>query len=193
MSEKKWHAVYTRVRWEKKVAELLSKKHIENYCPLNKVERQWADRKKVILKPLFTSYVFVKLSPIEHVNTIQTDGIINFVYWLGKPAIIRDLEIETIQRFLEDHTNVVLEKTTVNVNDHVRVVSGPLIEQEGQVIEIKTKTIKIILPTLGWMMSAEVERSKVEVIKSTLLRQVKAQNTLKRDNHEMGTLVHNLQ
>src|SRR5688572_363024 len=130
MSERKWYAVYTRVRWEKKVAEVLTKKQIQNYCPLNKVKKQWADRKKIVYEPLFTSYVFVKVSPAEHLSMIQTDGIINFVYWLGKPAVIRDFEIDMIQRFLEEHTNVILEKTSVNINDLVRVVSGPLIEHE---------------------------------------------------------------
>ena len=57
-----WYAVYTKPRWEKKVADLLTKKQIENYCPLNRVLRQWSDRKKVILEPLFTSYVFVRIS-----------------------------------------------------------------------------------------------------------------------------------
>ena len=34
---KKWYAVYTRPRWEKKVAEILTRRKIENYCPINKV------------------------------------------------------------------------------------------------------------------------------------------------------------
>ena len=60
-----WYAVYTRPRWEKKVASLLTKKKIENFCPLNKVVRQWADRKKTVYEPLFTSYVFVNTSETE--------------------------------------------------------------------------------------------------------------------------------
>jgi len=42
----KWHAVYTKPCWEKKVANLLELKKIEHYCPLQKVYRQWSDRKK---------------------------------------------------------------------------------------------------------------------------------------------------
>jgi hypothetical protein len=53
--ETKWYAVYTRPRWEKKVAEILTDKKIENYCPLNKVVRQWSDRKKIVHEPLFTT------------------------------------------------------------------------------------------------------------------------------------------
>jgi len=89
-SGKSWYAVHTRPRWEKKVAGQLAKKRLEYYCPLNKVQRQWSDRKKIILEPLFTSYVFVRLSETEHLPVLQTDGVLSFVYWLKKPAVIQD-------------------------------------------------------------------------------------------------------
>jgi transcription antitermination factor NusG len=163
-----WYAVYTRSRWEKKVSEILNKKGIVNYCPLNRVLRQWSDRKKVVHEPLFTSYVFVYINEKEQTQLRQTPGIINFVYWLKKPAVIRDVEIDMIRRFLHEHEHVQLEKTSVNVNDMVRVIGGPLMEQEGQVIAVKNKTIRLVLPSLGYMMSAEVETANVEVISKTM-------------------------
>ena len=165
MSEKKWYAVYTRTRCEKKVAELFTRKEIENYCPLNKVRKQWADRKKTILEPLFASYVFVNVTEKDHLQLRKTDGVVNLVYWLGKPAVIRDVEIDMIRRFLGEYQNIKLEKTSVNLNDMVRIVSGPLVDHTGQVVEVKSKTVKIVLPSLGYLMSAEVETFKVEVIK----------------------------
>jgi transcription antitermination factor NusG len=164
---KKWFAVYTRPRWEKKVAESLTKNKIENYCPINKVVRQWSDRKKVVYEPLFTSYVFVKITDKEHLSLRKTDGVINFVYWLNKPAVIPDHEIDTIKSFLSTHSNVTLQKTPINVMDKVRVLSGPLFEQEGQVLFVKNRTIKIALPSMGYLMYAEVETSNVEVVPET--------------------------
>lgn len=163
---KKWFAVYTRPRWEKKVSGVLSRRKIENYCPLNKVVRQWSDRKKIIHEPLFTSYVFVKVSEEELITIKQTDGVINLVYWLGKPAVIRNVEIEIIKRFLNEHINIRLERTPININisDRVQVVSGPLMEMEGKVIALKSKTIKIMLPSLGYMMQAEVNVENVRII-----------------------------
>jgi transcription antitermination factor NusG len=166
MNEQKWYAVYTRVRWEKKVSELLSKRNIENYCPLNKVIRQWADRKKTVEVPLFTSYVFVRANESDHLQMKKTDGVINLVYWLGKPAIIRENEIDMIKLFLDEHKNVSIERSPVNVQDMVRVISGPLMNYEGQVVAVKSNTVKIVLPTLGFTMSAEVETAKIEVIKN---------------------------
>lgn len=163
-SEKMWYALYTRPRWEKKVADLLSRRKIENFCPLNKVMRQWSDRKKIVYEPLFSSYVFVRASEIEHLAIKQTDGVLNFVYWLNKPAIIKDEEIDAIKDFLSNHHDVKLEKIKVNVADKVRVTSGPLMALEGEVIEIKSKTVKVFLPSLGYALYAELEKSNVEVV-----------------------------
>jgi transcriptional antiterminator NusG len=161
---KHWYAVYTRPRWEKKVADLLTKKRVENYCPLNRVERQWADRKKIVFEPLFTSYVFVNASPEEHLLIKQTDGILNFVYWLGQPAIIKDEEIDAVKHFLADYSNVQLEKVAVNVNDHVKITSGPLMSREGNVIEVKNRTVRVMLPSLGYAMVAEVDKASVTIL-----------------------------
>jgi transcription antitermination factor NusG len=165
---KNWYAVYTRPRAEKKVADALSKKKIENFSPINKVVRQWSDRKKIVYEPLFTSYVFVNVTEQELVTIKQTDGVINLVYWLNKPAIIRDAEIEAVKRFLTENENVKLERTPININDNVRILGGPLMEHEGQVLSTKSKTLKIYLPSMGYLMYAEIESSNVEVIAKTI-------------------------
>lgn len=163
-TEKKWYAVYTKPRWEKKVADGLAKRKVENYCPLNKVVRQWSDRRKLVTEPLFTSYVFVHATEAEHLNIKQTDGVLNLVYWLGAPAVIRDEEIEAIREFMNEHTGVQLEKIAVNVTDRVRITDGLLVHREGEVLEVKSKTVKLFLPSLGYTMVAEVAREKVEVL-----------------------------
>jgi transcription antitermination factor NusG len=162
MIEAKWFAVYTRPRWEKKVAELLAKRKIEHYCPLNRVQRQWSDRKKLVYEPLFTSYVFVNLTDKEHAIVLQTPGIINFVYWLGKPAVIRNEEITTIKQFLNEYSHVRLEKTQVNLNDHVRIINGPLMMRKGNIIEVRNSTVKVMLPSLGHALVAEVRKENIE-------------------------------
>jgi transcription antitermination factor NusG len=170
IEEKKWYAVYTKSRCEKKVAQLLGKKGIEHYCPLNKTMKQWSDRKKIILEPLFTSYVFVRIASEEQLLIRQTDGILNFVYWLNKPAVIRSEEIDVIRQFLNEHSCVKLEKVAINVNDRVRVVGGPFMEQEGQVVAIKNKSVKVMLPSLGYLMYVELEAAKVKIIHGNMHR-----------------------
>jgi transcription antitermination factor NusG len=159
-----WYAVYTKARWEKKVADLLSRRRVENFCPLNRIVRQWADRKKTIYEPLFSSYVFVHATEAEHLVIKQTEGIINFVYWLGRPAVIKDEEIKAIGEFLEDYENIKLEKINVNITDKVRIIHGPLANREGNVLEVKRNTVRLSLPSLGYDMIAEVSKSRIEVL-----------------------------
>ena len=102
----------------------------------------------------------------------MTNGAINFVYWDGKPAVIKDREIEAIKDFLDEYKNIRLEKIDVNVNAMVRVLRGPLMEYEGNVVSINSNTVKIVLPSLGYLMSAEVERSNIEVINNNYEYQV---------------------
>lgn len=167
MSESKnWYAVYTRPRWEKKLAGILTRNKIENYCPLNRVNRQWSDRKKATLEPLFASCVFVRVSETEHTLVKETEGVVSMIYWLGKPVVIDDIEIDMIKNFLNECTNVKLEKRPIFINDRVRVIAGPLTELEGHALGLKTRTIKIILPSLGYIMQAEVETGSVKVIES---------------------------
>ena len=160
--ELNWYAVYTKPRWEKKVSELLSKKKITNYCPLNKVLRQWHDRKKIVLEPLFTSYVFVQVPESKLTEIKKTDGILSIVHWLGKPAVIRNDEIEAIQSFLIEYEHIKIEKSTVRINDTVKIIYGPLASREGNVVEVLHNHVKLMLPSLGYVMLAQVKRSEVQ-------------------------------
>lgn len=162
-TKKTWYVVYTRSRWEKKVAALFTKKGIENYCPLNRVLKQWADRRKMVEEPLFPSYVFVHTSLHTHLSIQQTEGVVDFVYWLGTPAVVKDEEIAAIRQYLNNSYTLSLEKTDVNINDTVRITSGALIQQEGSVLEIQNNTIKILLPSLGYAIIA-VKTGQIEKI-----------------------------
>lgn len=153
-SDLRWYALYTRPRWEKKVAELLGSKQIENYCPIQKIEKQWSDRKKIIYEPLFTSYVLVRLAPKAHIPVLQTDGVLGFVTFQGKPAVIRDEEIAMVKQFLQDYGHVQVERIDLSVNDEVTIVSGPLMQQKGQVQEVNGKMVKVLLPSLGFALVA---------------------------------------
>jgi transcription antitermination factor NusG len=162
--ERKWHAVYTRPKWERKVSTMLTQKKIQTYCPLTKVVRQWSDRKKTLMEPLFNSYVFVHASSKEYHEIKQSDGVINFVYWLGCPAVIKEEEINTIKTFLEEHETVTLEKAQVSINDRIRITSGPLIDLEGSVLQMNSRAVKVYLPSLGYQMLAEISKTNVQVI-----------------------------
>ena len=142
MITRKWLAVYTRPRWEKKVTQLLAEKGVESYCPLNKVRRKWSDRVKIVEEPLFKSYVFVKVGNDDRTTVRMTPGAINFVYWDGKPAVIREKEIIAIKRFLDEYKNVEVQTRELKINQRVRVTNGSLMDQEGKCWTYNTKQPK---------------------------------------------------
>ena len=166
MGIRKWLAVYTRPRWEKKVNRLLAEKGVERYCPLNKVRRKWSDRVKVIEEPLFKSYVFVNVNDDDRTSVRMTPGVINFVYWQGKPAVIKEKEISAIKRFLDEYENVEVQPLDVKVNQRVKITTGPLMDREGQVLEVQHKTVKIAIDSLGYVLVASVDRTKLTTVKT---------------------------
>lgn len=157
----KWLAIYTRPRWEKKVNRLLQEKGFESYCPLNKVRRKWSDRIKVVEEPLFKSYVFVRVNDADRSAVRMTNGAINFVYWAGKPAVIKEKEIVAIKRFLDEYENVEARPVDIKLNQRVRVTNGTLMDQEGKVIDIRHKMVKVAIDSLGYILVAYIDRTKL--------------------------------
>jgi transcription antitermination factor NusG len=163
----KWYAVYTRPRWEKKVNGLLLQKGIEAYCPLNKVRRKWSDRIKSVEEPLFKSYVFGKINDEDRTSVRMTNGIVNFVYWNGKPAVIKEKEIQTIKRFLDEYENVEVMKMELAEGDRVQVIAGPMMDKEGKILEVKNKTAKVCIDSLGYMLIAYIDKTKLLPVQQT--------------------------
>lgn len=154
---KKWYAIYTKPRWEKKIDSVLIRKGIESWCPLQKVERQWSDRKKIIEEPLFKSYVFVRIDDTERSKVLMTDGALNFVYYLGKPAVIKDEEVENIKLYLaeKDAKITIISDEGFSSGDLVKVNYGVFMDQEGTVVRGGRKKVYVQLQGLGQVMIVE--------------------------------------
>lgn len=159
-----WYAVNTRPRWEKKIAQILDIKGIENYCPLNKVVRQWSDRKKIILEPLFKCYVFVKVEEQNKWDIKRIDGILNYVYWLGKPAKIKDEEIRVIKRFLNEFSDITVEQIGLQVHQKVRIRHGILMSYEGTILELSGNRAFVKIESMGLQLSAHFDKKNLENI-----------------------------
>ena len=95
--EKKWFVVYTRPQQELKVAEQLSRIGITNYCPTITLVKQYSDRKKKVIKPLIYSYVMVHLEEKEREKVFSCYGILRYLFFLGKPAVVPASQINLMQ------------------------------------------------------------------------------------------------
>ena len=165
-NEKRWYAVYTRPRSEKKIDTLLQKKSIESWCPLQKVQRQWSDRKKTILQPIFTSYVFVHITEQQRIAVLETDGVLNYVHYLGKPAIIRDEEIQLIKSYLQEGEAEITTQSWESLEENIKVqiTGGIFIQNTGTLIKSGKKRMYVKLESLGQVMVVEFPVSYVKPV-----------------------------
>jgi transcription antitermination factor NusG len=161
---RKWFVLYTKPRWEKKVNQLLNQKGVECYCPLNKVKRQWSDRVKIIHEPLIKSYVFVKVEDSDRSLVRLTNGVINFVYWNGKPATVKEREIQTIKRFLDEHENVGLRIIELVPQQRILITSGTFMDQTAKVLDVRKKEVKVAIDSLGYELIALVDKSRISIL-----------------------------
>lgn len=157
LANKSWLVIYTRPRWEKKVSAALQLRGIENYCPLRKVINQWADRKKAVELPLFNSYVFVKINYREELKVRQVQGVLNFIYYNGKPASIRETEIERIKEAILNCPEAeVVSLKNISVGDIVKIKNGLLSNHVGAVIKVQGKTVLMLLESLECALVSRV-------------------------------------
>ena len=146
--EKKWFVVYTRPQQELKVAEQLSRMGIINYCPTITLLKQYSDRKKKVIKPLLSSYVMVQLEEKERNSVFSCSGIVRFLFFLGKPAIVPSSEINSMQDYLSGVYNDI-KVTTLSVGDSHTITEGPFSGVSGRVVQSDNTKVKLELASLG--------------------------------------------
>ncbi|MCV2483975.1 UpxY family transcription antiterminator [Flavobacterium sp. SH_e] len=147
-----WYVVYTKPKWEKKVADKLNQLGVECYCPLITQVKQWSDRKKKIETPLFNSYVFVQLPDSERNLVFQVAGVVRYLFWLGKPAIVKDQEIEVIKKSLKATNISDISVSTFQVGDKIKLESGAFSNQNAIVQEVSNSYYVLVLEALGCVL-----------------------------------------
>ena len=143
-----WFVIYTKSRNEKKVAELLQKNGVEVFCPLVKLKKNWSDRKKIVETPLFNSYVFVNLSEKDRNVVFNVPGVIRYVFWLKKPAVARDSEIESLKAVLND-TMDSFSIENYQIGDTVKISEGVFKGLDGVIEKQSNNKLHVILENVG--------------------------------------------
>lgn len=151
-----WYLVYSKPRHELKLAQRVSDMGIETYCPTIRTVRQWSDRKKKVIEPLFKSYVFVRLNEFNRESIYHVSGFSRFVFWLGKPAVVREQEINTLKNFMNKVVHETIALKRFEVGQHVRVQSGPLKDNEGTLLRIKGQEATLQMDSLGTVIQAKI-------------------------------------
>ena len=148
---KNWYVLYTSPRAEKKVKERLDAMGVECYLPLHRAPHVWSDRVKMVDKPLFNSYIFVKCASSEIMSMLKIYGVVRIVYYCGKPAIIRQKEIDAIHDFLNQAANHVL-----TVGEEVEILNGALKSVSGVVQKIGRSHLRLFIEQLAVVVTVDL-------------------------------------
>jgi transcription antitermination factor NusG len=130
----KWYAIYTNPRAEKLVHARLVETGVETFLPLQKTYRQWSDRKKLVEKPLLSSYVFVKVVPKQFPVVYKTIGVVKFISFEGQPVAIPQNQIDNLKLLINSDAEIEVTSEILAKGDNVKVMSGSLAGLTGELV-----------------------------------------------------------
>ncbi|HXY13050.1 MAG TPA: UpxY family transcription antiterminator [Terriglobales bacterium] len=158
-----WYALYTRFRYEKQVAAMLTYREVEYYLPLYEAMHRWKDRNARVQLPLFPSYIFVRLDLQDRMRALTIPGVIRLV-GSKHPEPLSSEEVEAIKSYLSCRLPVE-PYPYLTQGTRVRIVCGPLAGMEGLILRRKsTCRIVINLDLIQRSMLVEVAAADVEYL-----------------------------
>ena len=143
-----WFVIHTKPRFEKKVEERLLSLGIEAYCPVRKEIRLWSDRKKKVDVPVLPSMVLVKLDEKNINDVFNVNGVVRYMFWLGKRAIVRQKEVDILKNYLNGNTIINQEIIKFNPGDRINVEGFN--NEDGVIEKVSNNTAWIFLENLGY-------------------------------------------
>lgn len=161
----KWYAIYLRNRHEKTVDQRLKEKGFETYLPMIEEVRQYSDRRKKVLEPMFRGYLFVRTDLKNTSPILQTEGVVRFIGTKTRPSPIPDREISWI-RIIELKPIDIKREPSITTGERVRVNSGPLEGLEGIVISVRGgMRVVLLVESIGQALSVQVDPNAIKPIK----------------------------
>lgn len=139
-----WYAAYTKPRNEKKILARLLEQGIEAYLPLQRVLKQWSDRKKWVEEPLFRSYIFVRIAQNDYLKVLNTVGVVRYITFEGKAVKVPDSDINLIKTLLQQNLEIETTQDAIAPGTKVEVILGNFAGIKGELVEHAGKQKVII-------------------------------------------------
>ena len=155
--QKKWYMLYTKPKLERKVASFLDKNGVESFCPLTRKQEQKFRRSRFIDEPIFDCRIFARLGERDFEILKKISNIAGILFWRNEFAIIQDDEVEAMKDFCRHYENIKLEKTAVDIGVPLTFVDDHQYSIDGNTVVIKQLAVKLTLPSVGFIMTAETE------------------------------------
>lgn len=161
-----WFAVWTKSRQEKVAAAMIGSLGVTNFLPLKSESRQWSDRKQTVNVPLFSGYLFVRMSLSDgsKLRVLHVPGVAGFVGNSHGPLPIPEDQIEAVRTVVERRIECTVHPL-LEEGDKVRVVRGPLAGMEGRLIRTNSLARLVIsISMIHRSLAVHVDRDDVERI-----------------------------
>ena len=171
--EESWYVIRVRSQSERLVQLGLHKKKFEVLNPTYQTFSIRKDRNKVISKPIFKGYMFVRalLDAESHLEVLKTPGVVEILGNRKGPTPVPHEQVENV-RILEKHVGECFFGTDLMVGDDVIVRDGPLTGLRGVIDRIDRKKLYIHVDAIPGSVMIEVEPHQVLLEKDTLYSSV---------------------
>ena len=145
----KWHVLYTKPRHEIKALERLAQNGFEVFCPMKTKLKQWSDRKKKVSEPLLPSYIFIKTTEKKRETPLKDPSVLNYIFWLGKPAIVRESEITTLKGIISKDKVQEFEIRKLKIGDEIDINKEKIKGEKAIIKSVSNNYVKAELTELG--------------------------------------------
>lgn len=160
-AEPPWLAVYTRPRHEEKVRQYCGERGIVTFLPTFQSRRRWSDRTKVLMLPLFPSYIFVQPNASQRLRTQQAPGFLWFIHDRRGPVEVDCAELNQIRQAMVKGYRLD-PLPGAEVGDEIEITAGPFRGCYGHLtsrserelvlrISAINAAIRVRAPNPGWV------------------------------------------
>lgn len=133
----RWYAACTHPRHEKRIAEHLAQRSVEQFLPLYETVRRWKDRRVRLRLPLFPGYIFVRIALLDRLQVLQVPGVVRLVGFGDFPTPVSEDEILTLRKGLsaglhvEPHPYLTVGRTVRITQGAFAGLKGVLVRKKG--------------------------------------------------------------
>ena len=161
---KRWYAVYTKPRWEKRLEKELKERGIEVFLPKCENMKPWSDRLKKVVEPLFPSYIFVKVVyGKSYLPVLDATGAVAFVKSESRPVIVQERQIESIKRLMTLGEDFEVASNAFAEGDIVQINSGKFKGIEGIVLrEQGRRKLLIQIDAIGQGVKVDIPAGRLK-------------------------------
>ncbi len=157
-----WFVLYVKSRTEKKVAQRLEAQGYTIFAPTKIEERQWSDRIKKVEVPYFRSYVFIKCTEKQMLQVLEVQGVVRRLFWLRKPAVIREEEMQEVLTFFGKYQNNKIAVEAFSQGEEVWIRHGALRNHKAVVLKSDKTKVTLSLPGLGCSFKVILTKNQIE-------------------------------